>query len=480
MGATLDTVIDKYFSILKDYFGEAFKIASRNKFRKEKYRPVLRRIYDGNLIVSTFGTLFDDLKNLDWRSQETAIRNSRGIKATYVGSEYGYQKPAWSTSEFLRKSCLYVDTIILEDQVLNQLVSLRGSDRFVSRIDFHYVVDFVIEYLTLEHLFKADSGTPLCTLAPASLWVLEQNNLSDATWNLSSQTTAAYASELLGRTFSSIEDLQKFLSKIKNDSEFLSLIQSTQKLVAQNDRKISLEYIQEIHNLNKQIYGNALSSGEVYEAILRMPSHRIYDLLYNGRLMSIPVTDYKATWNSLIWLMKHDNANVFSNLKKRVFSKDALVISALQQEDLRWLGNVPMNKIGELRERGELADLRDLIGKNIINVENASDEEFVEVGNQVKYNIEQAIRKHNTQVGILNERYRTKYEIDASLVVSGAMGIFATCYLSIPYAAGIITSITGGCGLKTLNDYLEQREKVKELKTKPVAMLFDAKRVVGD
>jgi len=479
-GNDLKPVVDEYFSILKDYFGEAFRIASRNEYRKERYRLFLEKVYDNNLIKSTLDSLFDELANLDWKNQETVVRNIGGLKAGYVGSEYGYKKHVSSTSEFLRKTCLYADTVVMEDQILDQLISWRKRKTY-ARMDFNFILEFAIEYLALEHLFLSDFDPPICTLAPSSQWILEQNDLRDVAWHHMRETTTACASELFDKTFPSFDDLEKFLSQIEDDRQFFDLIKNDQMLVTQDGIIVSSDYLRDQKRIFSLKYGSLLDSATVYETLLySLNSIRINDLLYHGRLRSIPVTDYRATWNSLMWLMKHDSANVFAALKKRNFPKETLVISALQQEDLKWLGNVPINKIGALRENGELDYLRELIGKNVKSIENADDDDFLDVGQQVRYNIEQAMKKHDAEVKTLNRKYRARYKIDVSLAVSGALMISAAAFMPIASATSIAQAITGTATLRTVWDYLEQREKISELRTKPVAMLFDAKRVQQD
>ena len=377
---------------------------------------------------------------------------------------------------------MYADTVVLEDQIVNQLMSFRNGSRTGVRIDFHYIIDYAIEYFTLEHLFTSDSGTPICELAPASLWSLDQNNLRDTAWNLTCEATTAYASELFGKTFSSIDELRKLLSEIKDDNQFFSLIGKTQKLVSQDGVKISPEYLQRFRRISKLRVPEELDS--LYEAVLHTQnSVRVNDLIYNGLPRSIPVTNYRAVLNSITWLMKHDNEKVFANLQKKIFSKGALIISSLQQEDLKWLGNVPINKIRELREKGELADLRDFIGRDIENIVNASDEDFIEVGNQVKYNIDNALKKHDAQIKDLNEKYRRSYHLDiAQIAVSGTIGFVSAAFQPFASATGILStiSIVSPSVIGTVRDYLNKRNEFKDLKRKPVAILFDAKRVQQD
>jgi len=171
--------------------------------------------------------------------------------------------------------------------------------------------------------------------------------------------------------------------------------------------------------------------------------------------------------------MKKDNEEL--NLRDKLSSKDSLILNALKQENLKWLGNVPINDILTLRERGELQDLRDLIGRNVRELENVSDEDFIEVGQQINYNLDQAFRKHDAEVNDLNRTYKKKYKIDvSSLIVSGSLAIATTLYPPISQVAGLVG---GGSLLKVINDFFNKREKMKELQKKPVVMLFNAKQM---
>ena len=144
------------------------------------------------------------------------------------------------------------------------------------------------------------------------------------------------------------------------------------------------------------------------------------------------------------------------------------------QKDLKWLGYVPLSDLEKIRKRGELENLRDVIGKNIQSIENASDEDFVEVGNQVRYNIETALDKHSAEVADLNRKYRSQCRLNiSSIVVSGTLGFAAWAYPPLALGAAIMG---GGSVFNSIQDYLHKRQSDEELRKKPVAMLFNAKR----
>ena len=162
-----------------------------------------------------------------------------------------------------------------------------------------------------------------------------------------------------------------------------------------------------------------------------------------------------------------------------MLSKDSAIISALQQENLNWLGNVPINKIADLRNADELTDLRELLGKEIRTIRDSSDEEFVGVWQQVSHNIDVALKKHSQEVSRLDREYRRTYKIDLTkLSITGAIGIASSLFQPSPWAFGtlsVIGVVASNTALGVYKIYLNKRREVETLRKKPIAILFDAK-----
>jgi hypothetical protein len=277
--------------------------------------------------------------------------------------------------------------------------------------------------------------------------------------------------------FSTIEDLRKFLLTIRSDKEFFELVGNS-TLLAQDDSIITSRELESLRSLKGAKYGDFLDESSIYETVLHNQySVRVKDLMYNGLINSIPISDFKAVWNSLTWLINHDNEKIFQKLKPKLLSKDQALIFALQQEDLKWLGKVPIDKLKALRERGELEDLRNLLSRNVRSIQNASDEEFSEIGSEVKNNIEQAMLKHKSEIKDLNEKYRTKYKIGvASMVTTGTIGIASALYPPLAQTIGILAAVIGsGSVIQNIDNFIDKRHEVRELQKKPVAMLVEAK-----
>jgi len=295
------------------------------------------------------------------------------------------------------------------------------------------------------------------------VYSFKRRNIYDETERyLGKDFVVSYASELFGESFASSEEVLNFLSKVGDFNEFVSLVQKPEIFTDLNGEPIrehNLRYIREYYN-------------HKYNTFLSLPDS-LY-LLLRGRYGMV------AMWHGLLWLLKKDNELTFSHLKMPQISKDALIMNALQEKELKWLGNVPLIKLKVLRQRGELQELRDTISENVEEMTNVSDEEFVEVGRLVRYNLEEAFKRHDSEVKDLNEKYRRRYDIDvASITVSGSLGVVSALFPPLALAAGTASSIIGsGSILKMINDYVKKREQLEALQKKPVAMLFDAHKSV--
>lgn len=464
---------EQYFSILNEYFREAYEIASKNKFVKDNYWNKTIEAYDPASAIAIMDSLYEDLKKIDWGSQEQRIRNTGGLKASYTGSVYSYLQNVSQTAQFLKKASLYADTIIINDSILSELWAWQKKGRTGWEISFPVVLNSAIDYLCLKDLFVTDVEPPVCSLAPALVWSLEKENRLNIADNMVYQTETSVASQVFGEEFSSIKELRTFLSKITSTELFFSLAKNITMLGDPNGADLTPAAFQKFRDYFEKKYMRFFDNEEIYESLLRSNfSMVVYDLVGNGKFKSVISTDFKGVWKSLVWLLQNPYLGLSEVAKEKVASRDSFLLHALQEDNIRWLGNIPLSKIREFRERGELQELRDMLGENIETIERVSDEEFFEVGEQVKYNIEQAIRRHSSEVQDLNEMYRKKYKTGtSSLIVSGALAITASVLPPIAWVA----SILGGTSVyNIIQDFIEKKERIKELQRKPIASLFDA------
>ena len=53
----------------------------------------------------------------------------------------------------------------------------------------------------------------------------------------------------------------------------------------------------------------------------------------------------------MIWLMQNSSIDLSKVVKEKVATRDSVLLQALQEENIRWLGNVPLHRVKELRKR---------------------------------------------------------------------------------------------------------------------------------
>jgi hypothetical protein len=476
----VNKLTNNYFSILRDYFGKAYKLASKKKFDFNSTTKILSDLYDPVVVKPMLMTLGEELKGLNWSAQEVENENMTGLKASYLGSQFSFTQHVSSTSDFLRKTALYAETVILPDNVLGHL----KYSKYVGDppLDLFFVIGHsAIELLALEHLFTSDTDHPICSLA-APLDLYDKSKSRDKMLNeYKKETHLSYVSDLFGRDFPTYDDFLKYLSSKKTLEKMYSSVKKPERLLNPGGDPLTLRQIKNIKIDFETIHGKIAPPEFVFNfAVTDQCNYVIDELHKKGKHRSALATDMNGFWSTLTWLINNDNKMIFEKTNTSRLSKDELIINALQQDDLNWLGAVPINKLLALRANGELDDLRELFSENVEAIMNASDDEFFEVGQTVKYNIEQAMKQHSKEVRTLDEKYKQLYKIGsiglASMVVTGTMAFISSVYQPLSYASSISSSVVGGLsGFQTAKEYLSLRNQQKELKAKPVAILFNAR-----
>lgn len=474
----MTSITERYFTILKDYFGQAYKIAVNERFNSSRYLKKIDDIYcDPILANSMIDSLYHELSKLDWASLKTDAKKITGLKTVYIGAEYRFLKPISAISDFLRKTALYSDTILIADDIYSNMLSSPKPDSVqVPYCFFRGIIRNAIKFLALEHLFLSDSTPHICTLVPPANAIWNERRRLTLT-ELLQNDELSYASDIFQKHFSSKADLENFFIKVQDFNHFLRLVKKPELFLSPTGEPISIQDLQNVSGHLEYAFNIPPSLKAVLFQLLKIQHKSVVEAYAElGSNHTMFSTDFKGVWETILWLLENNSNKLFQYHEKRLPKKDEIIMQTLQQEDLKWLGNIPINKINALRERGELEDLRNVLGKNIQDLEKVSDEEFFEISQRVKYNIEAALRKHDSQISDLKEKYRSKYKLGGiSIVVSGTLAFASALY---PPVAVLAAAVGGGTVVKTVNDYFECRRKSEDLRKKPVGLLFDVKKQI--
>ena len=473
----MDKLTENYFQILEDHFSLIHNVMSGTKNDAEKIALILK-IYPPKTQETMLESLYEDLVSLDWSSRKITVHKSPGIKSSF--SDFLSSNNLENTKRFLRRIALYSDTILLDDPILTELITLKNRQKTQTNTsDLSLTLSFFIiskvseNMLKIRNLFFSDEEIPICFLTPSQMWTLNDEKLHDKADNLVKENALALASDVIGKNFSSIGSLTKYLKMTSDLNTFILGLKNPQMLTDKNGLQLSSEYVKkaQIFIENRWSYKPAMSDILIQYFHSRLVNP-IFNLMANAKFSNNLATDSKGAHETFLWMLKKDNLLFLNNDKKKSFSKQTLIVNALNQEKLKFIGDIPIDKIKNIRERGELGDLRKLISDNIEDLGNSNDEDLESVANQVEYNIFQAMKKHQAEIKDLDEKYRTKYKIySASLITLGSLGIISSIYPPIPY----IVSLFGGAGLisKTIWEYFEKRDQRKILKKRPIGIFFD-------
>jgi hypothetical protein len=474
---TLTKVSEKYFSILEDYFKPL------KEYTEKKGLPVSQCICDVYSALAITGILFtlsEELKRLDWSYQKNKIVNMHGVKTSYLGGAYLYHSYPESTVNFLKKTALYSDTLVINDPILSEL--LAWEKRKTGELStFNLVAQYAVRLLTMEKMFCSDIDPPICFLAPCSVLCLGNQVYGPTDEFIHEAIIPKYAGSIFDRNFISSQEVVEYLEKFGSFEEFSSTVKkSNVPFVNPDGSPVTKTDFLKVYDYYDDKYEDHFDLATALFLLLRGRfSAPAYDLSVSGSYASCFATDFKGVWRNFVWLLNHDNGEIAKQSRKKPLSRDTLVLQTLQNPNLSWLGNVPIEKIIEMRERGELQDMRDFLSRSVEEIQSVSDEEFLEVASEAEYKMQQTFLKHSHDVKSLSDTFKRKYKIQiVSIIVTGSLGIVSAMYPPIAQTVGILssTAVESVSIGKLISQYLDEREALRTLKRKPVGILFETRQ----
>jgi hypothetical protein len=285
----MTNLIDKYFTILEDYFGGVYSAVKEEPNNYGKIEKTITEVYRGSAFrQSTMETLYEELSKLNWSDQDISIQKTASLKVSYLGSDcHEY----WNTIlPFVKKCGLYADTIIINENVLSSLRRVEKNQLF-SDICFRSIVKSAFSYFSIKDLFFADNFDPVCTLASSQTKSRLNCNL-----DLVNLITTDFASEVLETKFDTIDDVKKHISKFNTLSAFMSACKK--KLVTPEGDLMPADYIEWLFGNTDtldSIHGSPPESYLNYLTLLAVQNEPVVDhLMANAKYRANFATDFRV------------------------------------------------------------------------------------------------------------------------------------------------------------------------------------------
>ncbi|MCU8162761.1 hypothetical protein M2H13_16560 [Vibrio vulnificus] len=464
-----------YFNIIEVNFSNFYEMMKKaNKdphvmgtffSEKPEVRSELVKVLPDFLAV--LAELWDSCGDVVWDH----ARDLDGIKLMHGGDLF----PSY-THNIASKCGIYGDTIAIPDPFARsfELYNLWNDEQKV-----YYFIKHALSVLEYKDLALAELNTPIVIVLPEpSLFDdFEPKYLS----KMAEADAVKFASGTFNRDFESIEAASEFFSQLDTKDKVLQEVMLEDRLLFDLDigncpekqlDKLLKPQFSGFENLNpgEIILGNFVGRmGQANHALLK-----------SRRMNSVPLIDAPTSWRYFNWKLDLDNESVNNDLSEQLHCTHAL--TALDGTELEWLGNIPPASLIEMREQGAIAEIRDIMTKNVSNLIESNPMNFGETSYQVYTNFQAALADHKKEIDRL-KRQKWKFAgVDVGgMIVLGAVNIALYAKLNVPlYAATLVAGhfLDTPNPLKIPKIWRGFNDKQENLKNSPIGMLITCKDAI--
>jgi len=474
MPRNLYSIQEKYFEILKDYFGPFYNYMKKKNIR---FDEAFRRIYN-NITYAECQTLLESIsEDLDdlWKNNSdfilTEVKKIYGIKTYYFwGSTIAsrFVNPE-ENKAIINKQGLYTDTILIDDPLMRTSKMARNYDILYRTFQ---AFSQSAGLLKAENLILADVDTPIALIIPTS--VIPPPDIIKQSYQAITEKLLKLLSDIFNKEFDDEEDIKKFLSDNINSLDDVDI------LLSKTNAKYStvVNQIKEVWKL--KLWGSKYVTDPSLPEIVADAVYQSFGGFINmGPALASGATkwdsyllfDSKSFYDGIAQSLEYDGKyiNQCTPPEKHL---DTTISHIISQSDFKWLGNIPDDLLITMRNNGELMDYRNLFKDCLYPQREINEENFERVSKEINYNLKQLFIKHEKEIESIKEKYSKKLPNQlASLSLTAYLAIFSAIYPPLEVIAPLVG---GGNLLSIYNEYKKKCNKIEELSKKPVGILFDA------
>ncbi len=399
-----------------------------------------------------------------------ALIEISGVKAVFGGDFF-----LPYSSSAVGSLGLYADTIVFPDPLVKAGSNLRMAhpDKQVYLLAKHGLTA-----LSLEDLALADTDVPIVVVAPT------MDVLSDGYWdflgNASESDVLTHLASLFGREFESYDHAQSFLMKQETVEDLGAALVDSSRLLFDTEWEGSLgEQIDRFEAQSEEIFGQRFSGGSAGGVVLPAvfgKMSQINDLLLTStKYKATPFVSAPTVWKYLRWKLEYDVGRSDPAVSD---PSDFIVTRALQvagSTEFHMLGDIPNALLIELRQKGALSELRQVLAEGTAEMDAATDENAKDVALKVVANLEDALSAHQKDLASAASAKKRFFGIDVSgCAVLGALSFAAVAKASVPLSMAALA--LGTIGMPSARDLWKKGreilEKGAQLKRAPAAILL--------
>lgn len=374
---------------------------------------------------------------------------------------------------------IYTDTIILPDPFLR---SKAAFEKWSPEDRTYYFVKHGINILQYRELACAEISPPIVVVVP-DYTLVEKGELEFIAKN-GFEDTLIHCEKIFGRKFESFEELVHYSEKLDTESKFLESISDGSRVLFETNwgGTPSKQLKEALKDKTVKFFGS-----ENPGSLLVSYSHgRLCAcnelLIKSSRLGGTPIIEVPTSWNYLSWKIEYDaerrgqelnltNLHVLKGLR------------GLAKQEMEWLGNVPVDALIELRKTGALDEIRQTLSGGILELVQASPDNYFRTTDQVFDNIHSAFDDHKKNVDLLkSKKWKFAGNDIGSWFVVGSLAVTAAATGTATWgiAAVLADQMLDAPKLKSIPGSIKSLAKSsKELNRSPVGILYNCKSKKG-
>ncbi len=458
---SLDKIHQEYFEIVEDNVGNIYQELPKDPFEGAE---LYASNNTGKFIFTILPKLLEDVSEFWQKNGEKVkqeIRTTPGLKTSYSGDIFPYQ-----CDQMISRIGLYVDTVLLTDPLIKVMSFPDGFMTDRNRV--YYIIKYVINVLNIKDAFYTDLEYPLVCLYPNERFV--ENKRQNAIGEETVLDTLTYFNDLLGTKIGTLQELTELLDV---DEDQLSDMIKEKNLLPPHyfDSESTIEGLRQgvkerkdqgISYLEDQSTGRHLFE-YVFGRLTGISDHIMDCLELNAKaLYNVP-----SSWFMYNWKISKDSNSVNQKIG---LDTSTSVVNALQLDDFKWMGNVPVESLIKIREDGGLSEIRSSIRRNVEEIYTCNQSDLDLVAREISKTLKEDFTKHEKELADLSQEYQKKLDLLEKLLMIGTISITVSHFLP-PIGA---LSILGGGFNDVLSATDEYAKKIDGLKEKPIGIMFDA------
>jgi len=392
-------------------------MSNRPSFAKSRFRA-------GGEALSALAKHYDAVGGIRFR----AAAQASGMKFVLAGGSANYAQSALAST---RSMLLYCDTLAIPDPVLPFLETAREAERF----NHVRMLENIFYMLQLEPLVREDLPVPPIVVFPSWEGALEEKDV--ATRDGQERLVLDFFSHYLQTRFEDIVELVDYVDR--HPRKFLECVEQNRLFVAAGgteDEPLVDAVVRQREHVSHW------RAPEYVELVKRMPRSRLvlttilerlaphfHARENSAELAASPLFSQRAQWHYFRLLQK---TGVAPEPENSVGSLN--ISSALVDESLLWLGNVPIQDLVDLRRRNCNVTFRDRLREHVEFAAKESD--GVRAVKHIERGVQQLISEHQNDVKKIVDDYQVKYSATA---VAAWVTFAASFALWFPVPEALVT-----------------------------------------